>query len=106
LYPGGHILSYDLKTREFEDLAVLPNGEGMVSMTMDCDRGHMYGISWPKGSFIHYDADNKILKNLGQISKNGEAGEPGDDFRSLCRSLMVDPGDGTVYFSTSEGDIF
>jgi len=106
LYPGGHILSYDLKTREFEDLALLPNGEGMVSMTMDCDRGHIFGISWPKGSFIHYDIDNKKLKNLGQISKNGEGGEPGDDFRSLCRSLVVDPADGTVHFSNSEGDIF
>ena len=106
LYPGGHILSYDLKTREFEDLAVLPNGEGMVSMTMDCDRGHIYGITWPKGSFVHYDINKAKFKNLGQTSGNGEWGEPGDDFRSLCRSLVVDPRDGTVYFSTSEGDIF
>lgn len=106
LYPGGHILSYDLQTRKFEDLAVLPNGEGMVSMTMDSDRGHIYGITWPKGSFVHYDVNNNKLKNLGQISANGEGGEPGDDFRSLCRSLVVNPDTGTVYFSVSEGDIF
>jgi len=106
LYPGGHVISYDLKTKEFEDLALLPNGEGMVTMTMDCDRGHIYGITWPKGSFVHYDVNTKVLKNLGQISHNGEGGEPGDDFRSLCRSLVVDPNDGSVYFSTSEGDIF
>lgn len=106
LYPGGHILSYDLNTGEFEDLAIIPNGEGMVSMTMDIDRGQIYGITWPRGSFIHYDVNTGVLKNLGQISKNGEAGEPGDDFRSLCRSLVVNPQSGTVYFSIAEGDIF
>jgi len=106
LYPGGHILSYDLKTKEFKNLAILPNGEGMVSMTMDCDRGHVYGITWPKGNFVHFDVSTNVLKNLGQISCNGEGGEPGDDFRSLCRSLLVDPNDGSVYFSNSEGDIF
>lgn len=106
LYPGGHILSYDLRTKDIEDLAILPNGEGMVSMTMDCDRGHIYGISWPKGHFIHYDLDKNILYNRGQISENGEGGEPGSDFRSLCRSLFINPHNGTVYFSTSEGDVF
>lgn len=105
-YPGGHILSYDLNTRQFEDLTLLPEGEGMVSMTMDCDRAHIYGISWPKGNFIHYDVNTNVLNNLGRISGNGEGGTPGADFRSLCRSLLVDPNNGLVYFSTSEGDIF
>ncbi|MBE9461503.1 hypothetical protein ACFP1I_01885 [Dyadobacter subterraneus] len=106
LYIGGHFLSYDLLTGKFEDLAVVPNGEGMVSMTMDLQRGHLYGISWPNGHFIHYDVDQNILKDSGPISKKGEAGTPGDDFRSLCRSLFVDPENGTVYFSVAEGDIF
>ena len=106
LYPGGHIISYDLKTKQFEDLALIPNGEGMVSMTMDRDRGQIFGISWPRGNFIHFDVNTGVLKSLGQISKNGEAGEPGDDFRSLCRSLLVEPDTGTAYFSISEGDIF
>ncbi len=106
LYPGGRILSYDMQTRAFESLALVPNGEGMVSMTMDRDRGQIFGISWPKGNFIHYDLDKKELKDLGRTSGNGEGGEPGDDFRSLCRSLVVDSSNGNVYFSTSEGDIF
>ncbi len=106
LYPGGHILSYDLTTKKFEDLALLPHGEGMVSMTMDCDREHIYGISWPTGHFVHYDVNKNTLYDLGKISANGEGGTPGADFRSLCRSLLVDPNTGIVYFSTSEGDIF
>lgn len=106
LYPGGHIISYDLKTKQFEDLALVPHGEGMVTMTMDCNRGQIYGVSWPRGNFIHFDVNTSELKDLGQISKNGEAGDPGTDFRSLCRSLLVDPDSGIVYFSNSEGDIF
>lgn len=106
LYGGGHILSYDIYKGTFEDLAVAPNGEGFVSMTLDCERGQIFGITWPKGNFVHYDINRKKLISLGQISANGEDGTPGDDYRSLCRSLVVDPRDGTVYFSTSEGDIF
>jgi len=106
LYPGGHFLSYDLKTKQFEDLAVVPEGEGIVSMTADTDRGHIFAITWPCGKFIHYDIDRNVLRNLGLTSGKGEAGLPGDDFRSLCRSLFVEPTAGTAYFSTSEGDIF
>jgi hypothetical protein len=48
LYPGGHILAYDLQTKEIIDLAIAPNGEGIVSMTMDREREHIYGITWPR----------------------------------------------------------
>ncbi len=106
LYKGGHILSFDLITGKFEDLAVAPDGEGIITMTMDKERGKIYGITWPKGYFIHYDIASNILRNLGQISANGEAGIPGKDFRVLCRSMFVDPKDGSVYYSTAEGDIY
>lgn len=106
LYAGGHILSYDLATGEFERLDIVPDGEGAVAMTMDCDRKQIYIISWPTGKFIHYDVNKNELKDLGKISGNGEAGTPGNDFRSLCRSLFVDSSTGVVYFSSSEGDIF
>ncbi len=105
LYPGGHILSYDLKTGEFEDLAIIPEGEGVITMTMDAKRGHIYLISWPRGFFLDYDMAEDKLYNLGQISANGEDGTPGEDYRVLCRSMFVDPRDGAVYFSTSTGEI-
>ncbi len=106
LYPGGHFLSYDLATGTFEDLAIAPEGEGILTMTIDRERGHLYGITWPLGYFIHYDISAKTLKKVGLVSAKGEAGIPGDDYRVLCRSMVVDPRDGAVYFSTSEGDIF
>lgn len=106
LYGGGYILSYDLKTGAFENLNVIPNGEGAVAMTMDCERKQVYVITWPTGRFVHYDVETGQLKDLGRISGNGEAGTPGNDFRSLCRSLFVNNEDGTVYFSSAEGHIF
>jgi hypothetical protein len=106
LYPGGHFLSYDLATGVFEDLAIAPEGEGILTMTMDRERGHLYGITWPLGYFIHYDISAKTLKKVDLVSAKGEAGIPGDDYRVLCRSMVVDSRNGAVYFSTSEGDIF
>lgn len=105
LYPGGHILCYDMETGKTESLARVPDGEGMVSMTMDTRRMQIYGISWPTGQFLHYDVLKGTLRNLGKISLRGEAGTPGKDFRTLCRSLVIDPRDGTVYFSVADGDI-
>jgi hypothetical protein len=106
LYPGGHILAYDLEHEEFEDLALAPDGEGIITMVMDTSRGQIYCITWPKGYFLHYDVNVDTLYNLGSISAGGEAGVPGEDFRTLCRSMVVDPRDGHVYYSTSEGWIF
>jgi hypothetical protein len=106
LYPGGHILSYDLKDESFEDLAMIPNGEGVVTMTMDTHRGNIFGITWPTGHFFCYQVKEKKLTLLDKISGNGEAGTPGKDFRSLCRSLFVDEDTGFCYYTNIEGDIF
>ena len=106
LYKGGYIISYDLFSGKFEVLEIAPDGEGIITMTMDKERGQIYGITWPKGYFIHYDIGTDKLRNLGQVSANGEAGIPGKDFRVLCRSMFVDPKDGSVYYSVAEGDIY
>lgn len=105
-YPGGHFLSYDLSTGAFEDLAIAPEGEGILTMTLDHARGYLYGITWPLGYLIRYDIASRTLVKIGPISAKGEAGTPGQDYRVLCRSMVVDPRDGSLYFSTSEGDIF
>lgn len=105
-YPGGHILSYDLSTKEFEDIAVAPDGQGIITMTMDVARGNIFAISWPKGDFIYYSTHSGAIKNLGPVSAKGEKGIPGDSYRVLCRSMFTDPATGHVYFSVSEGDIF
>jgi hypothetical protein len=103
-YPGGHFLAYDMTSGKFEDLAKAPRGEGILSMTMDTRRRRLYGLTWPTGYFIHYDLTTKQLKDLGSTSRQGENGK-GENYRTLCRSLVVDPEDGSVYFTTGDGDI-
>lgn len=104
-YPGGHFLAYDMATGKFEDLARAPRGEGILTMTMDARRGRLYGITWPAGCFLRYDLTAKEPKDLGPISRMGENGK-GEDYRTLCRSLVVDPRDGSVYYTVGDGDIF
>lgn len=104
-YPGGHFLAYDTKTKKFEDLAKAPRGEGILTMTMDTQRGRLYGLTWPAGHFLRYDLAKKDLKDLGPISREGENGK-GENYRTLCRSFVVDPADGSLYYTVGDGDIF
>ena len=71
---------------------------------MDGKRGRLYGLTWPSGQFLRYDMASRELKDLGSTSKEGEAGT-GPAYRILCRSLAVDPEDGSVFFTTADGDI-
>ena len=106
MYPGGHFVSYDMKSGKVESLALAPHGEGILTMTIDRQRGCLYGITWPKGYLLHYDLNTKQLKEVGLVNEQGEGGVTGKDYRVICRSMFVDPRDGNVYYSTAEGDIF
>ncbi len=101
-YPGGHFLSYDMASGKFESLGVEPAKEGIITFAMDTQRQRLYGLSWPKGHFIRYDLKSKEMKDLGAVSEMGEDGK-GKTFRTICRSMTVNPEDGAVYFSTSDG---
>ncbi|MFN7996179.1 MAG: hypothetical protein U0Q18_21390 [Bryobacteraceae bacterium] len=104
-YPGGHFLAYDMATGKFTNLAKAPSGQGIITMNMDTRRGRLYGITWPSAYFLRYDLKTRELKNFGPISKEGEGGK-GPTYRVICRSLVVDPVSGSVYFTTADGDIF
>ena len=103
-YPGGHFLSYDPAGGKFENLATAPNGEGILAMTMDTERGRLYGLTWPTGFFITYDLPTRKLKNLGRTSRDGENGK-GASYRTICRAIIVDRTDGSAYFTTGDGAI-
>lgn len=105
-YPGGHILSYDLKTGEFEDLGIAsPKKGGIIALTMDTKRGRLYGITWPTGEVFRYDVKSKDTKIFGQFFADGEEGD-GDRYQVLSRSLTVNPINGSVFFNTPPGDIY
>jgi hypothetical protein len=94
-----------MTTKRFEDLAVAPRGEGILTMTMDPQRGRLYALTWPTGYFLTYDLTRKELKDLGPVSREGENGK-GEQYRTLCRSFAVDPRDGSVYYTVGDGEIF
>lgn len=103
-YRGGHLLAYDMKSRTFEDLGTGPHQEGIITMNMDVDRGLIYGLSWPTGYLFRYDVAKKEMKDLGPFTGKGEDGK-GKDFRVVCRSIAINPEDGSVYLTNAEGDI-
>ncbi len=103
-YPGGHLLAYDMKSMTFENLAIAPHGEGILTMNMDTKRRRIYGLTWPTGRFFRYDLARKEMKDLGPFFLDGENGM-GAQYRTICRSLAIDPRDGSVYFTTGEGVI-
>ena len=81
-YPGGHLLAYDLKSGQCEDLGLAPDGEAVLAMGMDTRRGAIYGITWPVGIFFCFDVASGTWRNLGPVSGQGESGS-GTTYRVL-----------------------
>jgi hypothetical protein len=104
-YAGGHVLAYDLESGQFEDFGIPALGEGILTMNMDSSRGRIYGITWPTGRVFRYDVATRGTKHLGNFFEGGENGQDAA-YRTICRSLAVDPRDGSVYFTRGEGAIF
>jgi hypothetical protein len=103
-YPGGHLLAYDLKSGAFDDLAIAPGREGVLAMNMDPKHGVVFGLTWPSGRFFRFDLTSKDLKDFGKACAEGEDGK-GTAYRTICRSICVDPNTGHAWFTTSEGAI-
>ncbi|MBI4582148.1 MAG: hypothetical protein HY718_20800 [Planctomycetes bacterium] len=103
-YPGGHFLAYNMAAGRFEDFGIGRQGEGIVTMSMDARRGRLYALTWPTGHFVRYDLAKREMRDLGPYFEEGEAGE-GSTYRKICRSIAVDPNDGSAYFTNPAGDI-
>ena len=103
-YPGGHVLAYDMASGTIEDLGIPLEGEGILTMNMDTEAGFVYGLTWPEGHFFRFDIATRQTTDLGLMFEGGELGL-GERYRTVCRSLAVDPRDGAVYFSRGEGTI-
>src|ERR1022692_1188256 len=97
-YPGGHLLSYDLKSSKFEDYGIAPGREGVLTFNMDTKRGRLFAITWPSGIFYRYNLATKDQKEFGKMCAKGEDGV-GADYRTVCRSIVVNQEDGTAYFT-------
>jgi hypothetical protein len=103
-YPGGHLLAYDPASGRFEDLGIAPEREGILTMNMDTQRGRIFGLTWPSGRFFRFDLGDRKMRDFGKMSAEGEDGK-GAEYRTICRSIAVNPENGAAYFTTSEGTI-
>jgi hypothetical protein len=101
-YPGGHFLAYNLATNKFEDIARVP-GQGILTMAVDTSRGRLYGLTWPNGIFVACDLASREMI-AAPASGAGEAGEK-QTFQTVCRAMVVDPRDGSVYWTIADGRI-
>ncbi len=104
-YPGGHLLAYDMKNGKYEDFGLAPDGEGIITFNMDTKRGRIFAITWPSGQFFRFDLATKNMKNFGKQCREGENGK-GAAYSTVCRSIAVDPEDGSAYYSNGDGEIF
>ena len=103
-YPGGHLLAYDLKQGTFESFVTAPDHEGILSFNLDTAHDRGFFITWPTGIFYRYNYATHDLKSFGKTCASGEDGT-GAQYRTVCRSIAVNPADGSAWYSTSEGYI-
>lgn len=104
-YPGGHFLSYDMAARRFEDLGRAPEEEGIITMAMDKERERLYGLTWPGGLFVHTDIRSRAFKNHGPVFGKAERGR-GEERSLICRTMALDPREGSVYWSDTRGAVY
>lgn len=103
-YPGGRFLELDMDGGACRALGSAPPEEGILAMTMDAARGRLYGLTWPGGLFLCHDLATGETRNLGPVSRDGEAGD-GDRYFCLCRTLSLFQDTGDVYFTNPDGEI-
>ena len=103
-YAGGKIITID-KDLKTQIVARAPEGEGIITMTMDTDRGICYCLTWPSGLLLIYDVKNNKLINAGKVCLDGEIGV-GEKYCCLCRIFAVEPTTGIAYFTLSNGEIY
>lgn len=96
-YPGGHFVSYDLKTGKIEDIGIGEVEEGLVCLSMDKARKRLYALTWPSAIFIYYDIASKTRKSFGP-SVVGHTYKDKVETGGVPRSLAIDPRDGNVYW--------
>ncbi len=104
-YQGGHFMSYDLATGQFEDLAKVFENEGLITAAMDTKNEVLYGLTWPSGMLVSYEIATRELHYWGAVQERGEWGHHGEEWDRICRTLAIDP-DGRVYGSTMDGRIW
>jgi outer membrane protein assembly factor BamB len=95
LFKPAHLISPGLAS--IDDLGAPVQGEGILAMTIDNARNHIYGLTYPGGKFFIYDIASRktTVKNIydDHIGKKN----------NISRAMIC--ADGNVYFSGRHGCI-
>lgn len=104
-YPGFHLMYYDLQTDKLVDLVRGPEGEGMITTSLDAKRQLIYGLTYPSSLLFKYDLKSGQLTQLA--NPHGESADFTRKFNSMniTRVLAIDP-QGRVYGSCLNGSIW
>ena len=103
-YPGGWFFS--IRGDAIAGLKQAPAGEGIITMSVDRDRGLAFALTWPRGLFLTLDLHTLELRNHGPQFAAGELGAKSDGtWMRICRSIGVDPRSGHAYWCDNDGRI-
>jgi hypothetical protein len=111
-YAGGHLYLYDpaksnstVKLPDMEcdlvDLGIPVAGNSIYALTINSEKGEIYGISYPDGHFFLFDISTRQFKDLGEIDQRIVFNGPERHWRSLPRALVCD--DSGRVFTTGNG---
>jgi sugar lactone lactonase YvrE len=91
-YTGGHLVTYDTKTKRSTDLGILVPHESIMSLALAENAGKVYCVMHPTGRFVVYDIRTRTVSDKGRI-----LGYP-------CR-VTIALKDGRGYTFTLNGDV-
>jgi hypothetical protein len=99
-YEGGHLFTFDSKTRAFTDHGVIASGQGINCLAVDPLHARVYAVTYPAGHLVAFDYRDKQIKDFGEVMKPWRVKDLGRvSWRGVPKVLLVDDA-GTVYFST------
>jgi hypothetical protein len=98
-YDGGHLFSYDVESKNFEDLGIIAAGQGINCIAIDKVHGRIYGVTYPAGHLFSFDAKSKSVKDFGEVMTPWRVKDYGVvTWRGVPKVLIIDDA-GTVYYS-------
>ncbi len=116
-YAGGHLLRYNPPLDQashpiqihaecpVDDLGMPMEHEGIYALISDADRGILYGLTYPSGSFFRYEIAGAKFTLLGRVAEHRMHGEKFERDRLIGRALAID-GKGNVFTSGEDGALF
>lgn len=66
-YSGGHLITYDTKTKQATDLGILVPHESIMSLALAESVGKVYCVLHPTGRFVVYDIKTKTISDKSAI---------------------------------------